>query len=89
MSSTSSEQNTEPAPAAAKRAGLVFRPEAIEDSALEIIGDARARLMEVEMMLRDLWSTTVDSGPALSARLTIAARLAHNAAEALSPQTLL
>jgi len=88
MSGTSSEQNTGPAPSAVKATRFDVRPEPIDESALEIVGNARAQLIEVEMMLRDLWYTNVDSGPALSARLSIAARLAHNAAEALSPQTL-
>ena len=88
MSSTSSEENTEPSSPAS---GAIIELQAglTHDSALEIIGMARVRLIEVEAMLRDLWYDTVDSGPALSARLNVAARLAHNAAEALSPETFI
>jgi hypothetical protein len=89
MSSMSPEQNTDLPRATTTGATPEPRPETTDESVLETIGTARARLIEVEMTLRDLWYETVDSGPALSARLNVAARLAHNAAEALSPQTLL
>ena len=89
MSSMSPEQNTDLPRATTTGAKPEPRPETTDESVLETIGAARARLIEVEMTLRDLWYETVDSGPALSARLNVAARLAHNAAEALSPQTLL
>ena len=89
MSSMSPEQNTDPPRATTTRAKSEPPPETTDESVLETIRAARARLIEVEMTLSDLWYETVDSGPALSSRLNVAARLAHNAAEALSPQTLL
>jgi hypothetical protein len=88
MSSTSSEQTTEPPRAAMNGAMPELGPDATDESAFEIIRTARAQLIEVETKLRDLWYDTVDSGPELSARLNVAARFAHNAAEALTPQTL-
>lgn len=91
MSDTSSEETTEPptAPTLVAEAMSALGLEAIDEPTLEIIRAARAQLVEVEMMLRDLWYDKVDSGPALSARVNVAARFAHNAADALSPQTLL
>ena len=73
MSSMSPEQNTD-------------LPRASHQRHMEALIEMARR---EKMTLRDLWYETVDSGPALSARLNVAARLAHNAAEALSPQTLL
>lgn len=89
MSSASSEQSTERPRAALDEATPELAPDATDESALEIIRTARAQLIEIETTLRDLWYHTVDSGPELSARLNVAARFAHNAAEALTPQTLL
>ena len=63
--------------------------EMAEELALEVAQIARARLIDVEVMLRDFWYDSIDHTPLVAARISVAARLVHKAAEALGPQTLL
>jgi hypothetical protein len=57
--------------------------------ALEVAQIARARLIDVEVMLRDFWYDSIDHTPLVAARITVAARLVHKAVETLAPETLL
>ena len=63
--------------------------ETAEELALEVAKTARTRLIYVEVMLRDFWYDSIDHTPLVAARINIAARLVHQAAEALAPETLL
>ena len=60
-----------------------------EARALAIADAARTRLLEVQVILREFWYDSVDHSPVVAARINVAARLAHQASEALSPETLL
>jgi hypothetical protein len=60
-----------------------------EQLALEVAQIARARLVDVEVMLRDFWYDSIDHTPLVAARISVAARLVHKAVEALAPETLL
>ena len=62
---------------------------AFDGLALEIIHAARAKLVEIEVDLRDLWYDSVELAPVLAARVNTAVRFAHHAAEALAEETLL
>jgi hypothetical protein len=68
-----------------ERAGI----EPDEGDAVAIAKAARTRLIEVQVMLREFWYDSVDHSPTVAARINVAARLAHQAAETLSPETLL
>jgi len=60
-----------------------------EDIALEVAKIARARLVDIEVMLRDFWYDSIDHTPLVAARISVAARLVHKAAETLATDTLL
>src|SRR5262245_10133789 len=60
-----------------------------DGGALAVAQAARTRRLEVQVMLREFWYDSVDHSPTVAARINVAARLAHQAAEALSPETLL
>jgi hypothetical protein len=62
---------------------------AFDGSALKIIHAARAKLVDIEVDLRNLWYDSVDLAPVLAAQVNTAVRFAHHAAEALSEETLL
>ena len=59
-----------------------------DELALEVAATARARLIAVEVMLRDFWYDSIDHTPRVAAHINVAARLAHQAAQALAPENL-
>ena len=60
-----------------------------EGDELAIAKAARTQLIDVQVVLREFWYDSVDHSPRVAARINAAVRLAHQAAEALSPETLL
>ena len=58
-------------------------PGAFDGSVLEVMQAARAKLVEIEMDLRDLWYDSAEQAPVLAAQVSTAAGFAHHAAEAL------
>ena len=66
-----------------------FRYSGAIDGSRAVIERARAKLVEAQVDLRDLWYDTVEQSPILAARLNSAARFAHLAADALATETLL
>ena len=89
MSGTSSDNNGEPWVAGDWVEAFSGTNEMAEELALEVARIARARLIDVEVMLRDFWYDSIDHTPLVAARISVAARLVHKAAEALEPETLL
>ena len=57
-------------------------------TAAEVMRWARAGLVEIEVALRSLWYDTIDSAPAVAARLNSTVRLLHSAVNALSDDTV-
>jgi len=84
LNQASSEDNAEPWLAADRLD--TRRSDAL---ALEVAAGARARLIDVEVMLREFWYDSIDHTPQIAAHINVAAQLAHRAAEALAPETLL
>ena len=89
ISDTSSEDNSEPSLEQNWTEAFASAGGSSEDLGLEVASVARARLIDVEVMLRDFWCDSIDHTPLVAARISVAARLVHKAAEALVPQTLL
>jgi hypothetical protein len=89
MSGRSSDDNGEPWGVGDWVSAVSGTGDMDEDLALEVARIARARLIDVEVMLRDFWYDSIDHTPLVAARISVAARLAHQAAEALAPETLL
>jgi hypothetical protein len=85
MGDTSSEDNSEPSFDEDWAAALTGAGEMAEELALDVARIARARLIDVEVMLRDFWYDSIDHTPVVAARISVAARLVHKAAEALAP----
>jgi hypothetical protein len=88
MSNTSSDDHGEPLEEDWAEA-LTAAGEMAEQLALEVAQIARTRLIDVEVMLRDFWYDSIDHTPLVAARISVAARLVHKAAETLGPETLL
>ena len=89
MSNTSSEDNGEPSLEEDWAQTLSAGGEMAEQLALEVAQIARARLIDVEVMLRDFWYDSIDHTPLVEARISVAARLVHKAVEILGPENLL
>jgi hypothetical protein len=88
MSDTSSEDNGDRSFEQDWEA-LTAAGEVTDQLALEVAQIARARLIDVEVMLRDFWYDSIDHTPLVAARITVAARLVHKAVETLGPDSLL
>jgi len=88
MGDTSSEDNGQPFLDEDWEA-LTAAGKVTEQLALEVAQIARARLIDVEVMLRDFWYDSIDHTPLVTARITVAARLVHKAVDALGPEALL
>jgi hypothetical protein len=89
MSNTSSEDNGEPSLEGDWAEALTAAGEMGEQLAVEVALIARARLLDVEVMLRDFWYDSIDHTPLAAARISVAARLVHKAVETLGPESLL
>jgi hypothetical protein len=89
MGDTSSEDNGDPALEEDWAEAVTAAGEMKDQLALEVAQIARARLIDVEVMLRDFWYDSIDHTPLVAARITVAARLVHKAVETLEPGTLL
>jgi hypothetical protein len=59
-----------------------------DEFALEVAQAARTKLIEVEVVLRGAWYESIDIDPPLAARINVAVRHVHQAAEALAPETV-
>ncbi len=88
MSDTSSDDNGEPSLEEDWAETLTTAGEMAEQLALEVAEIARARLLDVEVMLRDFWWDSIDHTPLVAARISVAARLVHKAVETLGPEPL-
>jgi hypothetical protein len=62
--------------------------EVCNELALEVASVARARLIEIEVMLREFWDESLDNSPVVAARINVAAQWVHRAADTLAPETL-
>jgi len=89
MANPSSEDNAEPSLDGDRTKAPRRANEVGEDPALDVARTARARLMDVEAMLRDFWYDSTDHTPMTAARINVAARFVHQATKALAPETLL
>jgi hypothetical protein len=90
MGNASSEDNAEPSfDGDGTEAPPASETDAGDDPVLEVARTALARLIDVEVMLRDFWCDSTDHTPMVAARINVAARFVHQAAKALAPQTLL
>ena len=67
---------------------LTAAGEMTEQLAPEVAQIARARLIDVEVMLSDFWYDSIDHTPLVAARITVAARLVHKAVDLLAPGNL-
>lgn len=88
LSNPSSEENGEPSLERDWAEPFTGAGQNAEDLALEVATVARARLVDIEVMLRDFWYDSINQTPLVAARISVAARLVHKAAESLTPQTL-
>jgi hypothetical protein len=83
------EENLEPSTTTDRGIDTVLGTvDSVDALALEIAAAARTRLIDVEVVLRDSWYDSIDHTPLVAARINVAARLVHQAVEALSPLTL-
>jgi hypothetical protein len=89
MSDMSSEGNGDSSFEGDWREALSAADQVAEELALEVARIARARLVDVEVMLRDFWYDSIDHTPLVAARISVAARLVHKAVETLGTDTML
>jgi hypothetical protein len=89
MSNPSSEDNGEPSLEGDWSDALTAASAMGEQLAVEVARLAAARLIDVELMLRDFWYDSIDHTPLAAARISVAARLVRKAVETLEPETLL